>query len=295
MNADGSAADLTRPLPEDDDVTTEDVAPFRQPSQEDCDRILDAMALGVEDAFPLFRKYLLKRQEAFLANATYKSLTIAFDTRRRLRARLLWEEKQRREQMLAGERRVAEERRLTEERRLAEKHRLVEECRLARERRMQSEREFASAVAAGEYDRESPQPIECEFLPDGEWPNHLEIDYSPEALAATKEEDGRITRWINKLGACWGEDGLDLAHMWSWRWRKTVARSRDEMRLYAKRDEEKRKALEENQKAREQWKQPLSTVYEETEDSTITSTICDTIRTVSHSLVASILWQMGYN
>ncbi|KAM0720352.1 hypothetical protein Q7P37_004488 [Cladosporium fusiforme] len=289
-----TAYDLTRPLPEDDDdVSTEDVAPFRQPSVEDCDRLLDAMALGVEDAFPLFRKYLLKRQEAFYANATYKSLTIAVDTRRRLRARLVWEEKQRREQTLAEERRVAEERRLTEERRLVERHRLAEECRLAKEHRIQIERDFAAEVAAIESDRMSPQPIECEMLPDGEWPTG-EIDYSPEILAATKEADGRITRWINKLGACWGEEGLDLAHMWSWRWRKTVAQSRDEMRFYAQKKEEKQKALEEEQKAREQWKQPLSTIYEETENSTITSTICDTICNVSHNLVASIMRQMGY-
>lgn len=137
---------------------------------EHADRLIDAMALGVEAAFPIFRKFLMKRQEAFYANATYKALTFATTTRRNIRARLLWEEEQRRQQMLAEERRV------------------------------QAQRQLSSTVAIKPERKPQPQrEIDCPLLPGGNWPNVDELKHTPEVLAATEEEDNLVIRFSHQL------------------------------------------------------------------------------------------------
>lgn len=271
MNANDGATDLTRPLPEEADASTtasdEDVAPFRNPSVQDADRLIDAMALGVENAFPVFRQFLMKRQEAFLANSTYKALTLATATRRKLRARLVWEEEQRRQQ-------------------------LFEE-----ERKAQAERHFSSVAAIKSGRKSKLQTIEVEMLPDGEPPaDRYDAKYTPEQLAATEKEDNLIHRWANKLGWTFGEEGMTPNEIGSFRWRKVLAQIRWEHRMTNSQEEKKRrqKEEEEERKARELRRQPLPTVYEETENSTITSTICDTIYSVTSNLVKSVLWHMGY-
>lgn len=249
---------------DDDD---NDTPAARNVSVEDADRLIDAMALGVEAAFPIFRKFLMKRQEAFYANATYKALTFATTTRRKIRARLLWEEEQRRQQVLAEERRV------------------------------QAERQLSSTVANKSGRKSKPQrEIDCPLLPDGNWPNADELKHTPEVLAATEEEDNFILRWMNKLGTFFGEEGMKGVELHSWRWRKVLAGIREDRRLTEQEEKEE-------QEARQQRTQPLSTLYEETEDSTITeetedstitSTICDTIYSVGSTLVKGILHNLGF-
>lgn len=146
----------------------------------------------------------MKRQEAFLANATYKILTMAAETRPKLRARLEWE-------------------------RTGKLVRLPVPC--CEEEPVPEEQLMPSAAASKPRRKRQPPVIECPMLDSNNPPKRPET-YSLEELAATKKEDGLMTRWLRKLGACWGEEGMSFAQIFSWRERKWDAQIRNEQRLY---------------------------------------------------------------
>lgn len=58
----------------------------------------------------------------------------------------------------------------------------------------------------------------------------LAWELAPEQFAATEEEDSMIIRFVNKLGACWGEEGKSLLETMSWKWRKANASIRQRFR-----------------------------------------------------------------